>query len=83
MMYNRATIIKYLKVSILSDLLIQFLDELQENSNVSIKLMELKKEVDVYLSNLSNAGYEIKELRNTNLIQEIQNKVDTIFRKNL
>lgn len=73
---TKGKIITYLKVSILSDLLIQYIDDFEREQNIDTELISK-------LEKLSNIMYESKDIKNSNMVQMIQNKVDTIFRKNI
>lgn len=79
---KKATILTYLKISVLADLLIQYSDELNaKEGQIKPKLRQVLNELDADLSIVSNAMYELGDVRRKNTIQEIQNKIDTIFRK--
>lgn len=73
---KKETILQYLKISVMADLLIQYADIIEGESPVKNKLNEIIKDLEP----LSNAMYEIDAVRKSNIIQEIQNKIDTIFR---
>ena len=76
MKIKKGTIINYLKVSILSDLLIQYMDNIREDNEFSKKLDSLIKELEP----LSDSTYAITNLQTNTTVQDIQNKVDSIFR---
>lgn len=79
---KKQTILTYLKISVLADLLIQYTDEInKEEGNLKPKLKELITELDADLTIVADAAYLIEDVRRKNTIQEIQNKIDTIFRK--
>jgi hypothetical protein len=79
---KKQTILTYLKISVLADLLLQYSDEVSsQEGELKPRLKELLTTLDADLSIIANAMYEIGDVRRKNTIQEIQNKIDTIFRK--
>ena len=79
---KKQTILTYLKISVLADLLLQYSDEVSnQEGELKPRLKELLTALDGDLSIVANAMYEIGDVRRKNTIQEIQNKIDTIFRK--
>lgn len=66
-----------MKVSIMCDLLIQYMDNIQQDSVLKKNMENLIKDI----APICDAMYEMKALKNNTTVQEIQNKVDTIFRR--
>lgn len=79
---KKSTFLIYLKISVFADLMIQNSDELKEDGGeLKPKLKLLLKELEEPLEVIAGAMYEIKDIRSKNTIQQIQNKIDTIFRQ--
>lgn len=78
---KKKQILTWLKVSILSDLLIQYIDEFAGDNHVSDKMKKFKFELEKDLENISEITYQLDVFRTNTFIQNIQSKVDTIFRK--
>lgn len=76
---NRTKLIQYIKVSVLSDLLIQYIDDFAGENKMTDKLKSLEKD----LVAISDIMYQVDHIRKNKYVQEIQNKIDTIIRKTI
>lgn len=74
---KKNTAINIIKLLVLSDLMIQISDEvLSEKSELKTKLDEINK----YLEPVVDSMYNHQDFRRTTIVQELQHKIDSLFR---
>lgn len=70
------------KLAVLISMLVNQLDELKPTSKEAIEIYNKAKELEVLLEPVLDNLYNLKGISGSVYFQELENKVDTVIRKN-
>lgn len=70
------------KLAVLISMLVNQLDELKPTSKEAIEIHEKAKELETLLEPVLDNLYNLKGISGSVYFQELENKVDTVIRKN-
>lgn len=70
------------RIAVLSSLLVESLEEIGATSVASKEMKQKANEMIPFCESMLAEVYSVKQVRTTNYINDLSNKVDTIIRKN-
>lgn len=70
------------KIAVLSGLLVESLEEINATSTASLEVKQKAKEIIPFCENMLTEVYFVKQIRTSNYLNDLSNKVDTVIRKN-
>lgn len=70
------------RLAVLSNLMIETLDEIEANSDVSLDFRTKSKELMPFCENMIEDVFTLGQIKSTTYMTDLSNKVDTVIRKN-
>jgi hypothetical protein len=70
------------RLAVLSNLMIETLDEIEANSDMSLEFSIKSKELMPFCEQMVDDVFTLGQIKSTTYMTDISNKVDTVIRKN-